>query len=792
MLVVAVLLLAVSVVGFGAAPAHAETSGQYANRLTFELTRMDPAVVTDDGPNSVTLTATFTNAGPDPITDIAYRFQRGPRLATTAEVQAEEAKPTEPTTVVGSAFTDLPGTLAPGQSRAFTVTTAVFGEATDALAITEPGVYAVMVNVNATVSANGSTVRARVGELHALVTVTSVPAEFQTEPPVTAPPGRRNVSILWPLVDRPHQGVGGVFLDDDLKGEITGSGRLAAAVTALTDAPVDPALVTLVVDPMLLDEVQQMADGYRLLPAGSQQGRLTATGAIAGSVRGSGQRAATEFLQEIRNLAAIHQVIVLPYGDADIAALMRAGMTAEAAYAVTRGRDAATRVLVRGPDATAIYDNLVTDVALPVDGVATHRTLQVLSAMGDRGAVLAPGSVTDRAGHPVTSGMVAVDTRLVDGRSSAADSAGPGLPAGDADSSAQVTAPGGGSAEPTMTSVISGGAVTDAFAAVLDGSGPAVTARTVGLIAAELVTAPPADRTPIVVVPPRRFTANGAGLTSLAGMINELTSGGTVTPTQVSRLLKGRVKAASQHPTTLAYTPANRAAELPTDYLLGAQGIDQQIDVLRGSLGKAHGGADPAVVLGSLKDALSPAFSAAWRGSSAPAAASLETLDATLVWLYGGVQITRDTGSYTLASSTAPLLLTVRNALPYTVSVEVKIVGGAQSGLAAKGPGVMTIGVGPRSVPVKLATEVSRSGTFTVYAQLYAHGGTAWAGAVPLTIDSRAYGALTVILMSVAGGVLVLMVVWRLVQRLRGKIDDPDDAVLAVEPGSAVDEENHA
>jgi hypothetical protein len=43
-------------------------------------------------------------------------------------------------------------------------------------------------------------------------------------------------------------------------------------------------------------------------------------------------------------------------------------------------------------------------------------------------------------------------------------------------------------------------------------------------------------------------------------------------------------------------------------------------------------------------------------------------------------------------------------------------------------------------------------------------------------VNSTAYGALTVILIAGAGGVLLLMVVLRIVQRVRGRADAPGDA----------------
>jgi hypothetical protein len=64
---------------------------------------------------------------------------------------------------------------------------------------------------------------------------------------------------------------------------------------------------------------------------------------------------------------------------------------------------------------------------------------------------------------------------------------------------------------------------------------------------------------------------------------------------------------------------------------------------------------------------------------------------------------------------------------------------------------------------------VTRSGQFQVTATLVGPDGVAWGAPVQLTVQSSAYGALTVILMVVAGGVLVIMVALRIRQRLRGR-----------------------
>jgi hypothetical protein len=74
-----------------------------------------------------------------------------------------------------------------------------------------------------------------------------------------------------------------------------------------------------------------------------------------------------------------------------------------------------------------------------------------------------------------------------------------------------------------------------------------------------------------------------------------------------------------------------------------------------------------------------------------------------------------------------------------------------------------------RSQLVKIPAEVSRSGQFQVTATLRGADGSEWGTPVELSVESTAYGALTVIIIVVAGGVLVLMVVLRVVQRVRAR-----------------------
>jgi hypothetical protein len=220
---------------------------------------------------------------------------------------------------------------------------------------------------------------------------------------------------------------------------------------------------------------------------------------------------------------------------------------------------------------------------------------------------------------------------------------------------------------------------------------------------------------------------------------------------------------------TLTYPDSAERTELPQSYLNTIREIADRIEVLQLAFSPAPGpeGADPADILEPLQRALTTAASASFRGSDDPDGPVLQTVSNTLDGLFGGVSIRSIGGSYTLASSSSPLLLTLQNTLPYQVSVGVSIIGGGRVGLSTHDPGRLEIAAGPRTKQIKIDAEVSRSGTFTVYAQLRGPHGAAWGSAVPLTIASRAYGALTLVLILVAGGVLVLMVGFRIHQRWR-------------------------
>ena len=158
-------------------------------------------------------------------------------------------------------------------------------------------------------------------------------------------------------------------------------------------------------------------------------------------------------------------------------------------------------------------------------------------------------------------------------------------------------------------------------------------------------------------------------------------------------------------------------------------------------------------MLDPLDNALNAAASTAFRFDPAVGQANLATVEATTAGIRSGVEITSAGNSYTLASSTSPLVLTVQNNLPYDVPVRVEISGGERVGLTVTDPEIQVVPAG-RSQQVKIPAEVTRSGQFQVDAQLVGADGADWGPPVQLSVESTAYGALTVIIIIVAGGVL--------------------------------------
>ncbi|MEX5721525.1 DUF6049 family protein [Geodermatophilus maliterrae] len=698
--------------------------------VTVEVTRLEPRTVTPGG--TVTVEGTLTNTGTGTLTDLTARLQRGEVVTTRADLLAADP---EPATVATTAFAPLAARLDAAEEVPFT-----FTATTADLGLDRDGVYPVLLNVNAT-GPDGQP--SRVGEV-------STSVVQQTAPPATA----TAVAWLWPLVERTHRDASGRFVDDALADQVSDGGRLDRALAvvervpevvapgATEPSPVAP--VTLAVDPVLVEELALMAEGpYDV--AGDEDA-------------GTGTDAAAAWLGRLRAVAADHAVVALPYGDVDADALQALELSAALTRSLpgaasgngtdggtANGGDAAPVVTADspGPRGVALVAEELgveprTDVAWAAGGALRPDTLATLQDGGIEQVVLASGGLS---GGDAVRGL----TGAAAARTTAAGDGGP------------VTAL---VADSGLSGLVDAGAT----------SGGVRLAEQRYL--AELVllsqqsVADPAGQT-VLVAPPRDVDPDPDGV---AAMIADTALPG-LRPASLADLAAG--------PVADAGTPLEAAEPV----LLDAAGLADVTSAagLRDDLAGAVVD-DPAAALAPTDGALARTTAVAWRDDPEGFRAAAADLRQTLVGLRQQVTLLAPAeGSYSLASSDAPLVLTVQNDLPFAVRVLVDVRTRDNVGLTIGQVGAQEVASEQRTT-LTVPTEVRQSGRFAVSIGLTTPGGGRLGDPVAIQVRSTAYGTISLSITIGAAVLLGLLFLRRgvlfVLRRRRGAVEEdlPADA----------------
>lgn len=166
------------------------------------------------------------------------------------------------------------------------------------------------------------------------------------------------ISLLVPMHERTHRNPAGEFVDDRLGKLLAPDGSLGAIAAELSRP--DTPKVTLMIDPLLTDEATAMGGSWRL-KRGSRAETVS-----AGDPR---SQIAKKFVQDLRLAAGRNLPAALPYADADLPALVRAGSDAEALAPLLYARKHLKEWL--GPDPGP-------SLAWPVPGAIDAATLKVL------------------------------------------------------------------------------------------------------------------------------------------------------------------------------------------------------------------------------------------------------------------------------------------------------------------------------------------------------------------------------------------------------------------------------
>ena len=706
-------LLALSAPVTAAEPALAQPIGQPLppvgggpSRVELTVDGISPRVVTS-ATQEVTVTGRVTNTGDRRIEDIRVRLQRGEAIDSDRALRDVQNQPTD--TAAGE-FQDVSRSLQPGDSADVSVTIPLRGDG-QSLGIDEPGVYPLLVNVNGKPDYSN---QARLAAVSIPLPVLSVPGGPAAGPKATPP----QVTILWPLLDErpralPATDSSTLLTGDELADSLAAGGRLFNLVNAVrTATTANPQLlrsVCFAVDPDLLETVSKMTEGYKVRTTG---GKLVA---------GKGAQAAADWLARVQDLTRGHCVISVPYADADLSALSRAGATDLTQLAVPTSAAITARLLSVQP---------IKDVYWPAGGTFDQNTLVSLAATGPATVLADPAhlqKVEGRAPYTVNVAQTANPVRA--------------LPVDSLVSGALATpnsprAPIGGTTGVSVQNGLAALAYRAAFDERVGGQ--------------------------VLIAPPRRWLASNTELDQFLTLAGQLFDAGFATPVSLDQAVGAPEGGTAE---SLSYTAQDTAREVPTQVTADVMRINAtKRDMLDAMAEDNTTQVDPNELLAPLQYGLLRGVSTAWRGHTDGAANTVAFVDLQLDALRELVVVNNPGRPYSLASGDSPIPIKIDNGLP--VAIVVRITLSPVPGLRPEP--IRDMRIPPlSSASSYIQADVSRSGRFTVDVQLSTRGGTSLGEPVRLELNSTSYGIISVAVTGTAGAVLVLLVGVRIFRRIR-------------------------
>lgn len=723
------------------APAASDPQDAPTPLARIELDSLAPRVVTATGPSTLTVTGRIVNVSDRTISEPLIRVQRDAALNNAAAARTALLGTNAP---VITQFTALGRDLAPGQSVPFAITLPLgSGPTQQALQITEPGVYPLLVNLNGTPDFGDT---ARLATVPLLLPVLGVPPPEPGGPPGAVAPPRAvplPLTVMWPItaaIPRVPTDPGRALLlsgpagaADPLAAQLSPGGRLDRLVGALeqmapTGSPLGLAMCV-AVDPALLETVDAMQRGYRVATPG-------------GEVEGSGAADAGRWMERLRATVAGRCVLPLAYGDPDVMALSRAGQTDLLALGINSGERIAGDLLGVRP---------ISGTSWPTGGLLDDRALSDLSRLGIDSLVLEPRGLDDA---PTETDRVAVretgdDTDAVLADPLLADALSPVPSALDADL------------------VAGSGALPAALGASGVSNRPAGTAEPLSAqdaIGALTFRALSGDTRPVLMVPPRRWQLGVGEGTELLRTAQQLLGAGYFVP----RDLPSVIGAPTPEATAALSYPAPAVADEIAPALVAelARGQELLRDLQAASDRDITVGLEPTDLFDPIRQAMLLSVSSGYRDDRRTGGRVVREVSDRVRAVRASVRLVPPPGPYTLASSDSPLLISIRNDLPVSMVVQLDLDGTA--GLEVHDVGVQEIPA-RSSRQLVVPSDVSRTGRFSVDATLRTPGGTELGDPATLQLRSTAFGKVTIALTAGAGAVLVVLVARRLYRRVRGQ-----------------------
>ncbi|MFD0773734.1 DUF6049 family protein, partial [Streptomonospora algeriensis] len=395
---------------FGPAQVPAEAAPEEDGAQSTPLTVEDITPKSIGSTSTVRISGQVTNTTDSELGDVSVRFRYASYpFSERFELDSfASGEGPEPSVEAGEA--ELDGPIAPGESAEYTLRT----DAAD-LSLSSWGVYPMVVEA---IDGSGEDVGSQ---------RTFLPYRGGGSAPAPV-----DIAWVWPLADRPQRAGDDTYLDSSLQDSLSPEGRLgrlltigaqsdevslepetpgegtspsahqappgpspsvsaedASAAAAAANAPDESTQaqdgagdssdvpVTWALDPGLLADIERMTSPYQVAKdpqAAGTQGASPAEddgGTATASMEASPQ--AQLWLEQSRTALADDSVASTPYASADIAALLRHGLSDDADAAVSLGRSTVERVLGRSADET---------VALPRNGLMNTETREFYQRHG--------------------------------------------------------------------------------------------------------------------------------------------------------------------------------------------------------------------------------------------------------------------------------------------------------------------------------------------------------------------------------------------------------------------------
>jgi len=753
-LMVLAALFGSSAASLAVAPAATGEPGS-ASFLSVQIDSVTPDTVTTGSTPMLTVTGTIANTGDRAVRDIVARLERAPAVSSSAQLRSELTGDTSQYQPVAE-FITVATQLDRGQRAGFTLNYPLRSADQPALGIDGPGVYPLLVNVNGTPDYGAA---ARLDDARFLLPVlgvpTATPAAADVPESVIPPDTTRPVPVtmLWPLADQPRlaPGVpGGTspvrLMDDSLATSLGTGGRLDTLLGAAefaTSPPVDPngdvgRALCLAIDPDLLVTVNAMTSGYTV--SDSADGLGTA------SHPGTGQAAASAWLDRLRALAGRMCVIATPYAQTDLDALARDGDPALSNFAIAGSADLVEQLL----------------------GVPITRGVTVI---GDEPLNQRVADLLDA--HGPTVALAAAEPTAAESESGPA---GPDLAVRRL-SGTVVTTP----FDPSVGAALAGLGNAPREPSYLDPelavplSHDSPIARRQDAVSAMVWRAltPAAEPREELLIPPMTWSLRAEDAQAVLSTLATSIQSGLAVPRPLSTVIAtAAADPTVPQPASASANDNNRGAF--DDAVVGT--INAQIGRLWGLTSALTtnqqtgltGLAYTAPLREDMLRALSQAAPVDTR--NAQALARLAIVGRTIDDLFGAVTIVNPGGSYTLATEHSPLPLALRNDLAVPIRVRLDV---------AAPPGMTVTDIGdqelpPGYLPIRVPIEVHFTQRVAVDVALRTPDGLPLGEPVRLSVHSNAYGKVLFFITVSAGAVLALLTGRRLWHRFRGQPDRAD------------------